>query len=550
MTIDDDLASARDALNAGDDATALRHLLVAWRATPAAELADAIELVGARAAAALHAPGGVTEEDREAAWHAAARAGDPVMRHRLLATVTDVPDDRQMLVRAEQLVSARDPRVATMLLALATEVRASLVHHVPDYWRPLYRMLETCGDPRVRARFLAIDYGPRLRHVSSSRQTAFHARIAKVNARIAAAYPEAPPALPSDHAALVADILELARRPLASAAHDAETEAALLAAVRAAPADDGPRAIYADWLQERGDPHGELIALQLATQGIPRWKLDGEMARIDTLLEQHSKQWIGPIISCLQTHEFERGFLAKCDIAWAERDVARLPTPPDPAWATVRAIRGGLPATDEHPMPGLVYAVGLDTPALQRLAALAHPPPLVTLGWTCPPGGNAIEAVVAYERVLPRLPTLRGLEIGAQRIPDTGPEGFPWKWRDTQLRRLRVATAMRQLPAWAAAAAASQLETFEIRSGWNVTLERAGSIAIDARWSASDFDERFDAVCDALDRLPPELLRIITFNVSSKDLWTLERRRRMARALDRHPGLAEIDIYGFTRPKR
>ena len=40
-----------------------------------------------------------------------------------------------------------------------------------------------------------------------------------------------------------------------------ETE--LLAEIYAAPDDDAPRLVYADWLQERGDPRGEFIALQL-----------------------------------------------------------------------------------------------------------------------------------------------------------------------------------------------------------------------------------------------------------------------------------------------
>ncbi|MEO8703619.1 MAG: TIGR02996 domain-containing protein [Kofleriaceae bacterium] len=39
------------------------------------------------------------------------------------------------------------------------------------------------------------------------------------------------------------------------------TVEALLAAINADPADDAPRLVYADWLQQRGDPRGEWIAL-------------------------------------------------------------------------------------------------------------------------------------------------------------------------------------------------------------------------------------------------------------------------------------------------
>jgi uncharacterized protein (TIGR02996 family) len=38
-------------------------------------------------------------------------------------------------------------------------------------------------------------------------------------------------------------------------------ETAFLQAIRDRPAEDGPRLIYADWLDERGDPRGEIIRL-------------------------------------------------------------------------------------------------------------------------------------------------------------------------------------------------------------------------------------------------------------------------------------------------
>lgn len=42
---------------------------------------------------------------------------------------------------------------------------------------------------------------------------------------------------------------------------DDEHDAALFAEIVQAPHDDAPRLVYADWLLERGDPRGELIAL-------------------------------------------------------------------------------------------------------------------------------------------------------------------------------------------------------------------------------------------------------------------------------------------------
>jgi uncharacterized protein (TIGR02996 family) len=66
------------------------------------------------------------------------------------------------------------------------------------------------------------------------------------------------------------------------------TERALLAAILAHPAEDAPRAVYADWLTERGEPRGEFITLQLAKRQTPALR-----ARADALLAKHKKDWVG-----------------------------------------------------------------------------------------------------------------------------------------------------------------------------------------------------------------------------------------------------------------
>ncbi|HEY0251736.1 MAG TPA: TIGR02996 domain-containing protein, partial [Kofleriaceae bacterium] len=60
----------------------------------------------------------------------------------------------------------------------------------------------------------------------------------------------------------------------------------LLAAIRADPDDDAPRAIYADLLAERGDPRGELIHLQLE-----RSEDDDRDLREELLLRRYERQW-------------------------------------------------------------------------------------------------------------------------------------------------------------------------------------------------------------------------------------------------------------------
>ena len=83
-----------------------------------------------------------------------------------------------------------------------------------------------------------------------------------------------------------------------------DREAELLEAVYADPEADGPRIVYMDFLQQRGDPRGELIALQLAGKDLHRQR---------ELLDLHAEAWLGDaavfIESSPSRFDFERGFL-------------------------------------------------------------------------------------------------------------------------------------------------------------------------------------------------------------------------------------------------
>jgi uncharacterized protein (TIGR02996 family) len=86
----------------------------------------------------------------------------------------------------------------------------------------------------------------------------------------------------------------------------AATDAALLAAVLAAPDDDAPRLVYADFLIGRGDPRGELITVQLASK-----RTRTLAAREAALLAANKKQWAAP----LGKFTFERGMASMWKIA-------------------------------------------------------------------------------------------------------------------------------------------------------------------------------------------------------------------------------------------
>jgi uncharacterized protein (TIGR02996 family) len=63
-----------------------------------------------------------------------------------------------------------------------------------------------------------------------------------------------------------------------------DPEAALLAAVHEDPNDFQARAIYADWLEERGDPRGEYLRLDMQLVSLP--------ARLADLIARIDPQWI------------------------------------------------------------------------------------------------------------------------------------------------------------------------------------------------------------------------------------------------------------------
>jgi uncharacterized protein (TIGR02996 family) len=123
---------------------------------------------------------------------------------------------------------------------------------------------------------------------------------------------------------------------------------ALLAAIAAAPDDDLPRLVLADWLEERDDPLGEFIRLQIELEPlrVPRADPSAELERVKQLecippghaerdrtttlarklireadlLQAHQADWLGPIASLEKDNspyfcaEFRRGFVASVQI--------------------------------------------------------------------------------------------------------------------------------------------------------------------------------------------------------------------------------------------
>lgn len=92
------------------------------------------------------------------------------------------------------------------------------------------------------------------------------------------------------------------------------------AQVVAEPDDDAPRLVLADWLEERGDPLGEFISLQVKK---PTHK------RIETLRLDHYADWMGPLIDVVDPFsvKFVRGFIDSMSLtsdSWPDARTLRL----------------------------------------------------------------------------------------------------------------------------------------------------------------------------------------------------------------------------------
>ena len=88
-------------------------------------------------------------------------------------------------------------------------------------------------------------------------------------------------------------------------------EDAFLQAILERPDDDLPRLVFADWLEEQGNPRGTFIRLQCQraklTQYDPEWK--ELLAQESTLLKQFEAEWSKSVLRWVDQVEYRRGFI-------------------------------------------------------------------------------------------------------------------------------------------------------------------------------------------------------------------------------------------------
>ena len=88
------------------------------------------------------------------------------------------------------------------------------------------------------------------------------------------------------------------------------------------PENDDERLIYADWLEEAGDPRGDFIRAQCAVAQKSELDLDyyDHFQRQDELLSIHRDTWVNELGQDVKKAQFHRGFIESVT-AWASQIV-------------------------------------------------------------------------------------------------------------------------------------------------------------------------------------------------------------------------------------
>jgi uncharacterized protein (TIGR02996 family) len=429
------LDQAELALRAGELGAALEALLRAWRELRAPELGDLIERISTLAAATRPPLTGATQSAFDERWRARASEADAVELGALLPSLLR-GDSYQARRRLKLLAHhAPDPRLASTL--------AAAIRHPPyvsgstsSFWRTLHAVLVDCADPRVLAALEPDGSAGGERTSMAERLEGWRRRsVATMQQRLAAL----PCALPPEQRERLAAIEALLGERERSQARRSGDE--LLAEVYAEPSDRVRRQVYADFLLERGDPRGELIALQLADG---RGQLDrAGQRRIRALLREHQLTWLGPLAPVLVRagSEFRNGFLTSARIRQGARGLAELRE--QPSWATVETLEYAPP--DFVDAPQLRALRSLRWTESQLLAAAELGPDLPSISelvvearereryYDRAPLTHALPPMFEVRRWLPGL---RRIEL----VTELEPLALAWLWTGPLGRRLERAT--------------------------------------------------------------------------------------------------------------
>lgn len=310
----------------------LAALLTRWRENPAPALAERIEALGE------HVETGLPElpYDDQARWMERFGARHPADLGPLVRHAFD-GRSRRRRHRLELLLEwPRDPRTTGWLLEWCKGQPMAAWYDLGPLYTRAFRLLASHRDPRAEDRLLEWQKTLQDEVTGYWRETEdLLGRIDRLLPRVRATWePESSSALAVLDAAL-AEILAEPVSPEQARPQSANDAALVREAIYEDPDDDGTIRVWADLLEERGDPLAELVRLQLA----PR-RTKKQTTRMEQLRKKHIGRLLGPLAPVVdpKTARFQRGLLhaAKVRFATPEHKAQLLE---HPFWRSVRFVQ-------------------------------------------------------------------------------------------------------------------------------------------------------------------------------------------------------------------
>ncbi len=229
-----------------------------------------------------------------------------------------------------------------------------------------------------------------------------------------------------------------------------DEELSLLEAIRERPGSRQMRLVYADWLEDQGDPRAAFIRLQCSasrsrSSSPQRLALEAEA---DALLFRHEADWLGPLLGHVSNWEFHGGLIRSVSVptdaflANAEAWLPRLPL----LGLHLRKARGHGAALAACPQLAHVTALYLGDNDLEvaDLRALFASPYLGRVRELYLQSNHLTDEVIELLASSPRLPRLRDLNVGMSHLKAAAVKALVGSPHLPCLRHLNFTMALRE----------------------------------------------------------------------------------------------------------
>ncbi|MCB9674716.1 MAG: TIGR02996 domain-containing protein [Alphaproteobacteria bacterium] len=416
-----------------------------------------------------------------------------------------------------------DPRIGAALERLITDVPWTS-NSSQGLWLDVFRIVATSGDPR----FLLLRNAPERWTCRPLMVEWLAPRLQEAIDTLEQGFPDGVPALDPAWD----DAVSALERWLAPVESSESVRERLYAAVYASPHDDAPRRVLADWLIEQGDPVGEYIALSLEADLPPeaeRRRRSLERTHHDALCEP-----LGPVLLA-SDRTFERGFLSGGAVRF--RSARDIELGGHPAWATVTSLRwAGHPHVDPA-MRSLREVSGFTGEHLRQIAEGTASYPIERMAVALEADGVRAFRACPVERLpaLRQLALFGSVQLGAMQWLYESPLGK----RLTHVDIGDVTSGSQSVAAWAddLEASPSLVEATMSRFDWRITLRRDAA----GRFSEVAFvgARRETLGYWNLDALPEDRFSALTVEISDGS-WDAEWRALVEPAVARMHTLKRV----------